>query len=141
MSQYLTTENLIFLGMILLLLERILEKIAPLTATKVDDAVLDVIKEQKTWIRSYAPLISGIVEDLAKSGMFPKVAKADEYWRKLEAEWARVHPGVPMPPEIRAEADLIGKGAAAAYPHEVAPIAAAPVAPAAGNPQTAPASQ
>jgi hypothetical protein len=141
--EYLTAENLTLALVVVLALEKILARIAPKTSNTVDDDVLAKIQAGKNWVRTYAPLISGIVEDLAGTGNFPKVAKGAEFMRRLEAEWNRANPGTPLPEPARAEANLIGAAAAAIFPHAEKPADSipAPGLPAAGNPQGAPASR
>ena len=136
MIEYLTPENLTMILVVILAMEKILARIAPMTKTTVDDDAVKLVERGKAWVRTYAPLIAGIVEDLAETGNFPKVAKSAEFFRRLEAEWNRANPGNPLPEPARAEANLIGAAAAAIFPHT--PPAPVIGAPAAGNPQVAP---
>lgn len=114
---WLTVDHLTLALVVMLAAERLLRRIAPLTATRRDDELLEQIDRARAWVREYAPLIVGIVEDLAATGRIPAAAKAREYLARLEAEWAAAHPGQPLPPQASAEARLIAAGIAAQLPH------------------------
>jgi len=112
--QYLTAENATLTLVILLALEKILRRIAPTTATTRDDGWVADIDRAKAWAMTNAPLLWGIVEDLAGTGLFPKAQKAQEFGRRLLDEWQKAHPGKPLPDEAKAAADLVARGLSAA---------------------------
>lgn len=117
MTEYLTADNLTLAVVLLLAMERIIRRLAPMTTTTRDDELVAGIDRARAWVREYAPLIVGIVEDLAATGKIPAAAKAAEYLSRLEAEWSKANPGQPLPPPVASEARLIAAGIAATLPH------------------------
>ena len=128
-SEYLTPANIALVLSLLLALESAWAKLYP------TGKIATTVENGKTWIRTYAPIVSALVEELANTGVIPKDSKAREYVSKLEYEWAKAHPTTPMPAEAKAEALLIGEAAKVAFPH-----AQEPAVPAPANPPPAPAS-
>ncbi len=114
MTQYLTVENISLVILVYLALEKILRRIAPATAMTQDDALVASLDRARAWVAANAPLLWGIVEDLAGTGLFPKAQKAQEFGRRLLDEWQKAHPGKPLPDEAKAAAELVARGLSAA---------------------------
>jgi maltose-binding protein MalE len=102
---------------LLLAAERILRRVAPLTATTRDDEAVAQIDRAREWVRTHAPLVVAIIEDLAMTGRIPAAEKAKAYWQRIEAEYMKAHNGASMPQQAAAEAKLMADGIAAMLPH------------------------
>lgn len=119
-------ENLTLAITLLLLADRILRTLAPITATPLDDEAVKAVDKAKDWARTMSPAIYAIVEQLAATGKIPKADKAQAFFVEL-AEAYRRSTGNSLPAQAHAEAEILAKGLAAADKM------------AKGNPQTAPA--
>lgn len=110
---YLTTENITFVLTMLLVAERIVRAIAPITKTDLDDRAIREIDKAKEWGRSVAPAIYAIVEGLAASGKIPKAEKAKEFISEISEAYTRAN-GSTMPVQAIADAQTVARGLAAA---------------------------
>lgn len=105
-------QNLTTLFTVLLVLEAILRRIAPLTKTDADDKALAEIDKAKGWAMTVAPSFYAVVESLAATGKIPKAEKAQTFLAEL-AEAYRKANGKPLPAEAHAEAEIVARGLAA----------------------------
>ena len=112
--------------------------------------IATTVEAGKSWVRTYAPAISALIEELAKTGAIPKANKASEFLSKVEYEYAKAHPEAPLlPPAAKAEVVLIGETSKVAFPHEDAVISSSSTvvtktvntSEVSGNPPLAPASK
>lgn len=108
-----SVENLTLAITLLLLAERILRAVAPMTATTIDDEAVKGIDKAREWARTMAPAIYAVVEQLAASGKIAKAEKAQVFLNHLEEAYHRVE-GAPLPAQAHAEAEIVAKGLAAA---------------------------
>lgn len=61
-----------------------LKAVAPRTATKADDNLVEAIERAKVWVEKLAPHVWAVVEVLAAEGKLPPgVTKAEEFAKRL----------------------------------------------------------
>jgi len=113
MSEYLTLQNMTTLITVLLTLEMILRRVAPMTTTDLDDKALIEIDKAKSWAVSMAPAVYAIIEGLAKSGKIPAASKAQAFAAELAQAYQKAN-GAPLPAQAHAEAETVARGLAAA---------------------------
>lgn len=106
-------QNLTTLFTVLLVLEIILRRVAPLTKTDADDKALAEIDKAKAWAMTVAPSFYAIVESLATTGKIEKAEKARTFLSELAEAYRRAN-GKPLPAEAHVEAETIARGLAAA---------------------------
>lgn len=105
---------------------KLLEVVAPKTATTADDKIVSGIN----WALQHANSIFNIVEDLSAVGLI-KVGKTEAFREELQKQYQKVY-GKPLPQQAISAAENIAAGLAA-EDHNVKRLAAQI------NPQSAPA--
>lgn len=130
------TQTLTMILVVLLVLERIIRAVAPMTATTVDDQAVAMIDQARSWSLQQAPHIWAIVEQLASVGSIPKIQKSAEFLLRLKAAYAAAT-GKMLPEAAAAEAQTVAAGLSAGAKLPIQSVSE--VIPA--NPQPAPASR
>lgn len=125
------TNNLDTILLIILLIAKALEYIAPKTETKIDDKISDAIN----WALQHASSVFGIIEDLSAIGLI-KNPKIEAFREELQKQYRKVY-GKDLPASAVAAAENVAAGLAA-EDHNIKRLTAGSVA-VAPNPQSAPA--
>lgn len=111
--EYLTIENITALFTALLVLERVLRAVAPLTKTTVDDGIVEKIDSGRNFIRRYSASAWAIVEGLEKSGIIKKTDKIGKFISTLEEAYKAAE-GQELSASAKVESKLIAAGMSAA---------------------------
>jgi len=106
------TQTLTMICVALLVIERIIRTVAPLTATTADDKAVAAIDSARAWSLQQAPHIWAVVEQMAAIGAIPKAQKAAEFLLRLKAAYAAAV-GTALPAAAIAEAQTVAAGLSA----------------------------
>jgi lysyl-tRNA synthetase class I len=112
MEQYFTVDNIQFALIALTWAVYALRKTVQWTDNKTDDKVLAGLESAYSWVADHAPKFFFLVEELAKSGRLPKIAKAAEFLRLLQEAYQKQH-NKQLPKSVETVANVYAQGQAA----------------------------
>jgi hypothetical protein len=137
MPEWMTGQNLTTVVVVLLALWEAFKAIAPKTATKIDDNIVDAVGDAKEWARGSSPHAWAIAELLAAQGAIPKAQKSAAFALKLREAYIEAT-GKVLPDKALKEAELVAAGLSASDKLNRLPAPSAIAIP--SDPQPGPAS-